>query len=300
MESSTLRQKCSAKTGIKRNNNIFFSAFLILFRAIRILNLDIPFGVLCSSLYAAKLYSINLTSFYFIILFLSVWIVYSIDDLIDGIKSRKDFYNNEYQFHYKNRQILATLIIFAILVCGYLSLTYLETKLLIFGICMILFVTIYFLLNTRLKNSKPFCLKEITIALVYTLGIFGGIIVARGNSTVFQLLTIFNFLLVAYANVLLFALFDKEKDSYLNFNNLAQQFGISRVNKILTTTLTCSLVLSVFTGIYFKQWNFSLILVLMTISLSIILYKQRYFKNLRYYSIITDSVFVLPILSIWL
>lgn len=300
MESSTLRKECSAETGIRRNARSLLSAPLIVFRAIRVLNLDIPAGAVCSSIFAAKLFHLAPSPFYFIIVFLALWVIYSADDIIDGIRSRNSSYKHEYRFHYKKKHILIPLIILSILIGGLLSFTFLEPKLIFFGLCMILAVALYFAYNTRNNNRIRFYLKEITIAVIYTTGIFGGMILLKGYTTPFQILIILNFLLVAYSNVLMFSLADLEKDKHLRFNNFTLQFGVTLTKQILLLTLSLSLLMSLFTGIYFQHWNFSFVPLLMTIYLVITYYKAIYLKKHKLFGIFCDSVFFLPILSVWI
>ena len=300
MESDPLCEKYTPEVVVKKNGRSFFSSALFYIEYVRKLNIDIPAGVLCSALFASKLFNVYPPFIYFFVLFSAVWIIYSTDHVIDGFRSRNKAFQSHYGYHYKNRSVFIPLIIILALICGVLSLTFLEPGLIIFGSGMMFVVAIYLVLNAFPKASSLLWMKELLIAAIYTLGVFGGIIVLKGYITVFQCLIIINFLLIVYSNVLLFALFETKKDENLGFNNFALSFGIKMTRSILFIVLTLSLLLSALTGLYFQQWHFIGILQLMTLSVIVIFYKQAYFRNSNTYGIVTDAIFFLPLLAYWI
>ena len=280
--------------------NAYAKQFIDLFGLLRLLNLDVPAGVLCGVIYASKLLNVSLSPVYYVTLFLAVWSIYCTDHIIDGIRSKDSLSISEYRFHYKYRRILISLIFLFALLGAFLAFRFLDFRIIVFGLSMIFMVLIYFIVNVicQIRGLKFF--KEITIALLYTGGIFGGVIILNENNGIFHWLNTANYFLLVYSNVLLLALFEMEKDRILQFHNLALQFGTRQTRFVLYTVLFLSVVLSTLAAALFKHWNVVVIPLLMALSFLIISLRQKHFQYNNTYGLITDSVFFLPVLSVWM
>ena len=262
----------------------------------RLLSLDILVGVLSGAYFSTHIFKVYPSIFFWIVLCVTVWIIYTIDHILDGIRTRGKPAFISYKFHYKWRKILVVLCsVFAIL-NTILVFTFLEKELIHFGIVTFIFVLFYLLLNYTLRNSQKFFPKEIMISILYTWGIFGGIIVLRGGVIFFQIVVVLNYLLLVLANVLIYSYFDFEHDKSGDFSTFAVNFGRGKTRVLIFGVLTLASILSIFLGCYFKDWLVFIVFETMSMALFLIVVYSRQFEKNKLFGIFTDAVFFLPAL----
>ena len=250
--------------------------------------------------------------YWWVVLPSTVWVIYTLDHLFDGLKVKEKAQTIRHQMHYKYRKLIFWLagIISAINI--YLVIFYFDKELIEFGVvlsaCVGAYLIIYQLFNRSTKKSY---LKEITVALIYTVGIAGGPYVLSEElyAPYFYMSVYFIF---ALSNLLIFSLYDYEKDKKNGFTSLAQSMGERKVHKLALIMLTSVLLFSLLLGgiaynsasaveelyginLYSKLITPS-ILLLITIGLMALLAFPKWFAVNERYRFLGDGVFLFPLI----
>jgi len=192
-----------------------------------ILSIDIVIGSVACGAFVVELLNVQPGFVWWVILPFSVWIVYSLDHLIDGIiyKSgpptiRRLFYN-----YYKTQIIVIVIlltIINIIFVFGFL-----KEQIRIFGLYLCLFTVIYLLLVYLISKKKQLLFqKELFVAVIYTIGIWGGPISLLNYSLTFdQSVILVSFFVLVLADILVLNLYEKESDRINGLHSFVISFG---------------------------------------------------------------------------
>lgn len=262
----------------------------------RLISADIVLGAIGGLYFAARVFHHEPSVYFYITLASAVWVVYIADHIFDGIRTKTN--STDYIFHYKNRKILISAGVILVLISACFALFYLEDELIIFGISTFILVLLYLALNYFFRNKQRFFPKELLIALIYTWGIFGGVILITGEINLVQLLMVFNFFLVVMANVLLFSYTDMEQNKQENYTIISTRLGTGKARKLILLIILISIVTCFITGFLFSTWEESLILILMNLTLLILLLVPALLHS-KFSGLISDAVFIYPLL-LWL
>jgi hypothetical protein len=238
-----------------------------------LLSLDVVLGATCWAIVVWKLPHghAEVNSLAVITLALSIFLTYTLDRLFD-IKKRPTINTLRHLFHAQHSDMLQKICY----VCGTILMVvalFLPLSLIIFGISVAIFTTLYLFLVNRLASEHLFhAFKEPLVALVYALGIWGGVMVVR----------IFG--LVAFQNLLLFSwmeAFETAEDQ-----SLAIVWGEELSQKVI---IAISLIVFVtnFSLLFLCETNFQrricCILILMAFFQTVFTLKPSIFlKNERY------------------
>ncbi|NQU54834.1 MAG: UbiA family prenyltransferase [Bacteroidetes bacterium] len=278
--------------------SIFYKA-LQLYTFLRLVSLDIVFGVVCGSYFASRIFEITPSIYFWITLVSAVWVIYTADHLLDGIRTKKKFVFETYRFHFDNRIVLMSIGIVTVLISSIFVLFFLEKELIIYGVSTFVLVIIYLFLNNIFRKRRRFFPKELIISALYTWGIFGGVLILKGNVTFFQVLVIANYFLLVSVNVLLFSYFDSEEDKVSHFNTLTVNFGKKLTRRSIFFILAIAFLISLFIVFWYSKWVIFWILVLMNLTLLLTILFPSFFKNCGYYGIVADAVFFFPAVLFW-
>lgn len=266
---------------------------------LRFLSIDIVLGAVSGCYFASTLFDVHPSIYFWITLVSAVWVIYTSDHILDGFRSKKEFVFETYRFHYYNRIVLISIGIVVIIVSAFFVFFYLEKKIIIYGIYTFILVAIYLLLNYFLKKKHRFFPKELIIAVLYTWGIFGGVLILKGNINIFQAVVIFNYFLLVFSNVLLLSYFNSEKDAISNFNTVAVNFGKIFTRKLIYIILFLGFLISIIVGAWYGKWLILIIFGCMNLTLFLTVIFPSYFKNNGYYGIVADAIFFYPAAIIW-
>jgi 4-hydroxybenzoate polyprenyltransferase len=276
------------------HNALKFYSFL------RLLSVDIVFGALCGSYFASKIFDVTPSFYFWITLVSTVWIIYTADHILDGIRTREKFVSETYQFHYRYKNLLILVCSTVAVITSLIVFFFLEKGIVIFGLCTLVLVMVYFLLNYIFHKRHWFFPKELIISALYTWGIFGGILILKGDINLFQWLVIINYFLLVSANVFLFSNFNIEENGINNFNTLAVSFGKKNTRSFIFTILVIAAIISLFAGFLFDKWIISITLCLINLPLFLITCYPLYFKENAYFGIIADAAFFYPAILFFL
>lgn len=230
-------------------------------------------------------------------LFCSIWLIYTLDHLLDAKKLNDIPSMRRHQFHAKY-SVGISIGMFLVLLIALLSLLYIPAITMLYGAIVSAVVLVYFILSW---NMKIFLIKEVLIASVYATGVLLGpvsLIDIPVNQLMTLLLQIF---LLALINLLLLSYYEKDKDANDGQHSWAVRFGVSETKKhikwclvFLTALQACSFVLMQ------DKIIFQVILLGMNGVLYLIFASESYFKIEERYRSYSDMIFFMPGFIFWL
>jgi 4-hydroxybenzoate polyprenyltransferase len=189
-----------------------------LYRVSNLLSLDVVLGAVCGALFFAKATGRQIEWPSLIVLALTVWIIYTVDHLLDANKIQTEPSGQRHLFHRKNKALLKICVMICVFVTTIL-LIFIPWRIIIQGSVLLIVAGSYLLLQFKIKF-----LKEFLIAVIYTLGIVvPGISIFQIDSVVLLLLTAFS--LTAFLNLVVFSWFDYDQDRNNNSPSLITTLG---------------------------------------------------------------------------
>jgi hypothetical protein len=278
------------------------------------LSLFVVFGVGICLHFFAKLYHLTLP---FPILFLassSVFIIYSLDHLLDLRKMKRTAslrYLSElsgssekvfqlkkgerlYYINKFRKPILISCIVLLILSTVF-TIQVLNTELLKAGIAIGLICIFYFAVNHFIPNAFFAKMKELSVALTVTLCI-AGIPAYLSNQINWDISLIF--FIICFQNLLLFSWFDYEYDKKYEQTSLLQMTG--KANGLFIFELLSLVNLAIMGDCIWRNGLHPeyIVLILMQITLISIRYFHQYLKKNQGYRFAGDLIFVYPVFAL--
>lgn len=264
-----------------------------------ILSLDVVIGAIASGAFAVKIIDVNPGFAWWIALPISVWIIYSLDHLLDSssvtsqeVTIRKSFFQNYSKGIWKTILFLIALLVF-------LVLFYLEPIIIKVGLGVGLISTLYLLILYIWSNSKSlFIQKEVYVAAIYTSGIWGGLIaLTELNLSIHQWIIIVNFFLLVFCDILIMNFIESEspegKRPQSFILKYGKQFSYFFIWILLIFIFGTSIVEVIIVPGTKLSFAFKIIMV-MTIALLVLLNYREKFQKWPVYRMIGEMVFWIP------
>jgi len=266
-----------------------------------LLSFDVVIGAIAGGVIATKILNVNPGWSWWIVLAASVWLVYTTDHLIDGLKTGTVSGTERHLFHYLNRKSLLIALLIVALATAVIAFGFLDTRIIIFGIIAGGLTLSYLAIIYFSKGRPPLRIhKELLIAILYTAGIWGGPVILRAaNLTANEWIVIILFLGLALLDLLILSYYEIEQDTADNHPSWAVHFGKKKTYDhiviiavliafgivSLITTATANLILAA-----------AKILIPMLFMLLIIFYQPEIFKQKNAYRYLCEVVFWIPFL----
>jgi hypothetical protein len=259
---------------------------------LNILSIDVALGAISGCAFFSAVLETPLRPHAYLSLGLIVWIVYTIDHLLDAARSSTEPSTQRHQFHKRHASPLtAAVVVAATLVTVEAFLV--RKPVLFAGLGIAALVIVYLWLQASLKFYK-----EVAGAVLYTAGV-----VAAPWSLLGRPLHREEWIIVAvyvgtaYVNLLLFALMGSESDKRDGHPSIATQLGYVRTRKIIGTAILFIMLgigLLIFQG---STWA-AIVLLLMNAAHLIFFRWPGYFMEHERYRRLGDLVFILPAVAV--
>jgi hypothetical protein len=252
-----------------------------IYRFANLLSLDVVLGAMVNALFFSFLMKKEINPVTLLALSTTVWIIYTVDHLLDASTVNATPANERYAFHHANQNVLWFCVASAVLVAS-LCLFALPFFVIINGGILSICIVVYFLLQKRF-----YMLKESMIAVLYTLGVMAPSLDFRSPDIDFTLPGMFA--LTAFLNLVLFSLFGEEKDMKDGQRSLITWIGHSAGRAMvifvyLAISLTFALSLS----------TPALIVFLIATGHMLMFFRQSFFIQHDRYRLVGDALFVAP------
>jgi hypothetical protein len=264
----------------------------------RILSLDVVSGVVAVAYLWSEVLQIKIELSIYVALGLAVWLIYTLDHLLDAYKIPHTAHTQRHRFHQKYLLALSITWILGA-ACGFWIALQLPIRLWVGGVVMLGLVALHFLLNFWFNISKKQLIwqKETRIAIFYSLGVALG---PLSEVQYFAYPLIFWMLLMifglAWLNLLLISLYESEIDFKDLHDSTAQRLGQASLEIILARL---SWLIGVFwlLGVYLffhGLWVSWILLGLMWFTLEQVRHSPNYFRVGERYRAWSDFVFLYP------
>ena len=126
-------------------------------------------GSLMVGAFACKVLDVDADIWWYVILAISVWVMYTADHILDAWRGKKTSTILRHQFHYTHRYMIIPVWIILALSSVFLSLFVLENEIIFLGMALSLCIMIYFAVIYFNRENRPYFLqKELFITVSYT------------------------------------------------------------------------------------------------------------------------------------
>ncbi len=277
-----------------------FRLFYKFYKFINLLSIDVAIGSCTMAYLISEAFLIAPSPIVYFILFCSVWMIYTIDHLLDASNLKDSSIASRHQFHYKWKSILTIILGLLLVITVIISFAYLPLITIKYGLITCIFVGFHLILVKFLGNKVSlFVQKELSVALVYTLGISIFSVSLLSEITLFHFLFLAQCFLLAFINLCIFSFFDFTIDSRNSQTSIVRLLGLQKSNRLINLLLFSYILL---TGV--NIFNFSaksnivhqITLSIIWLILSFIFMKKSYFKYNDRYRLLGDFVFIIPVI----
>ena len=224
---------------------------------------------------------------------------------MDGISLKQKAATFRHHFHYRNRGSLFSILIITACITTGMAIAEMPPRIILFGLIIGALVIAYQLFIFFLTGKNSLLLsKEISIAIIYTTGIWGGpILLMQGDWTGVQIIIMLLFLLLAFSNTTLLSYFDYQNDLQSSQISFSIQYGKKRTSALLKTLLSLSVLVCMGFLLFTQadridQYSF-IILLMMSILMLTMIFKPHVFQKKNYYKALLESVFLMPALILF-
>ncbi len=267
-------------------------------------SIDVVLGALAMGMFAVKWCNASLPGVWWVVLALAVWIIYTADHLVDGMKRKEEATIFRHRLHYRFRLPIAVLIVFLAAVTLVLSIYFLPRDVLEGGFLLSAFVLLYLLFIALFHFREKYFLKEFFIALIYVLGIWLGPLTEGGGfPAAGTVMLTLGFVLLVFSEGVLVSLYELTFDRHDRQPSFTTFFGEQRAEttvKILLIVVFSNAVLWAFISgkrLYAKGF---VIEALMALLLFFMLRVKVPFRKKRRFRLAGELVFWLPALLWWI
>jgi hypothetical protein len=264
----------------------------------RLLSLDVALGAAAMSILFTHCISVDIYWINYLYLGLSVWLIYTLDHLMDVHKLGHIASTPRHRFHQKYFVPIFNgwLIIFMVVLSS--ALMVLSAKVITAGLTLSLLVAMHILLVKFFGHRLSFFIqKECVIALLYTAGVSFIPIALFQNTWQFHYsLTVINVFILALINLLTFSLFENRFDQNDSKTSFVRYFGPKKTKQtlaVLFAILFCIALFNICT-LDLRYLSLQLILNCMGFSLLLIFLRKNYFESNERYRVLGDFIFMYP------
>jgi 4-hydroxybenzoate polyprenyltransferase len=264
-------------------------------------SLDVVIGALATGYFFTKIMEITMPSWWWVILSGSVWVMYTVDHLLDGIKIKNmaSVAIFRHFYHAENKKILAFVVLLVSTFILIIVVIAAPAQLLKEGLFLVGLITLYFLVIHFTGRTKFFLFqKELTVAVIYVTGILlGPLTLMNGNLELWQNVLIIAFILLTWAEGIMASWYDYENDLHDGHNSFATLFGLART-KLFLIFLHSSIFLLLLINLFWlktsKHWLPTVILGAMNGLVLFILLKPELFRKNERFRILGEMIFWVP------
>lgn len=265
-----------------------------IWRYVNILSLDVAGGAVVCCAFFARVFGVTLLPHALIALGLTVWVIYTIDHLLDARNTKGIPATERHRFHLRHHRVLSLLVILAGCIIA-LEAFFLRRPVLYAGLGLAVMVIIYLFLQASLRF-----LKEIAGAVLYTCGVLAApwSLMDRPLSMMERSLVIV-FAMTALTNLLIFSWFDRQSDEADRHHSFATAFGDKYTKAFIVITFSITFILAAWMTWQGALTEMLILLIMNFIMLFVFLSNRHYTVDDRFRRA-GDFIFFLPVVYLLL
>lgn len=262
-----------------------------LYQFLNLLSLDVAAGAVVCALFFCKIFQVNVLIQGLACLGLTVWIIYTVDHLLDARATQYPASSRRHRFHQDHFQLIAGLVMLATVLDGTLVL-FVRRPVLQSGFYLALAVALYLIVQRNLKFAK-----EISGAVLYCSGVMlPALSLMRGLPDRAQGILILQFCITVFCNLILFSLFDLRSDIRDRHQSFVTSIGERNTRGVLFVLFALNAILVVYQVVRHVNYPGPLtVLTSMNALLFMILIFRKRFEDRERYRLLGDAVFLVPL-----
>jgi len=260
------------------------------------LNFDTALGAVITSLFIAQNLGVTVPVVAFLALFFAVLSIYNFDHLLDAQRIREQAQSGRHRYYQRNFKTLSIYqlsLLILLLFCSW----HMPGDIARAGIVLAVISLIYFLLLFIIL-PKNFFFKEVFISIVYVSGlVLAPVVTSSHLPQVADYLLWVEIFLLALANTFILAWFDYDIDAREGHVSIAQLIGEKLIYRMSFIFLAVVGLLIIFSGVISPGFESQFIIIAMVIPLLSSLLFNSFFRKNETYRIVSDAIFIIPIIS---
>lgn len=260
-----------------------------IWKYINVLSLDIALGAVVGCAFFAQVFGVSLLPHAYVSLGLIVWMIYTVDHLVDARRSAEPS-TQRHRFHKEHSRVL-TLAVMVVAVIVAFEAFYVRKPVLIAGFAVAMLVMGYLMLQARLMY-----LKEATGTILYTAGIVAAPWSLMDRSiTLPEVGLVVLYGMTAFINLLLFSWFDRKTDTMDGHISFATTFGDARTRQTISTVFLAASAVGSLLIVWFPTLAFPVALIMVMNALLYLTFRYPdFYQTDDRYRRIGDFVFLIP------
>jgi hypothetical protein len=274
------------------------------YAAVRLVSVDVALAALGGGVMAARVVGASPRPVFYGLLPASVWVVYTLDHLIDARRMGDTAATPRHRFHGRHAIALWAVLVPSAVVCGVVGLVALSWFGVAFGLGMVVLVGLHELI-VKLAGSRasPLLVKELGVGVIFTAGTWGLPAIVRWvhvGAPAWQAgVLAVQYALLAGVNLVEFSLFEARRDAAAGQTSFVRGVGRAAAARVVVAMLLAQLPLATVMlafGVGRTEAVAELVLLAMAAGLWAILRFPRTFVRRERYRTLGDGVFLLPLL----
>ncbi|MCB9262559.1 MAG: hypothetical protein H6607_09315 [Flavobacteriales bacterium] len=261
-------------------------------------SLLVVFGSVSTSFFFGKLFRAQLPFSFYWVLATTIWVIYSIDHILDGNKMKEKATSIRHIIHFEYQKPILAIVAALVVFNAFFTVAFLPIKIVYAGILVAALVIAYFLFVHYFKYLKISWLKELFVATIACVGmaVMPGIAgnLSTNIASVFLLICL---VFINFTNLILFSYYDYDNDIAGGLKSAATRWGKEKTRNTILYLLTAAFF-------SFMIWLFSfhqpikmvvtIPILLMMNTLLIIWLQEERFKENELYRFWGDLIFMFP------
>lgn len=275
--------------------------FSKVYQYIRAFSIDVVAGAVISARWIGNYFEADIPKNAILALGLTVWLIYTVDHLLDARKIKSKDALFRHLFHYKNTPFIFGLIAIVSMVLIYVLLQ-LKPYLIGYGFILGLLVLSY-LYFVHFVRKKVYWGKEWFIALVYATGICLPTLAFLQEIPPVLFYFWVQLFILASINLILFNMIEYKTDMQQGFNSFATVKGADFSRRVILVLLFAFVLIWSSSFLFFSSeelLDYQAIFILMASVLAMVLSKEVVLRQEEWYRVIGDIVFVLPLIDLFI
>ena len=271
------------------------------YAAIRLLSVDVALAALGGGVMAARVLRASPRPGFYALLPASVWVVYTLDHLVDARRMGPTAATPRHRFHARHAAVLWAVLVVAAVACGIGGLVALSWTGVAFGVGMAVLVGLHELI-VKLAGSRasPLLVKELGVGVVFTAGTWGLPAVVRGQHggpvPWPAVLLGVQYVLLAGVNLIEFSIFEARHDAAAGQTSFVRGVGRAAAWRVVAGLLLAQVPLAIVVVSARGDGLAEGILLVMAAGLTAVLVRPAAFVRRERYRTVGDGVFLLPLL----
>jgi hypothetical protein len=273
---------------------------------VRVISLDVAAAALGAGILATRVLGSSPRASFYWLLPAGVWVVYTMDHLLDARRMGSDARTPRHRFHHHYSGALWVAVVVMSMICaigGFIGLSWFG---LLYAAAMCGLVALHeIIVKLAGDRASPLLVKELGVAIVFTVGVWGMPWLRHrldtGRWFGWPIVLMGQYLVLAIVNLIEFSIYESKIDTAHRQTSFVRGIGRKRARRIVIALLAIELLVGM--AVLLLNPNRLILIVqaiylCMMIGLWIVIMMPNFVARGERYRTIGDGVFLLPLLMV--